>query len=61
MNESFSVQEDKGIKQMYRSVLDDAKGYETATHTHARAQENTRSHFLTDRGLETGGGGGVFA
>lgn len=59
VNERFSVREDKGTKQLYGSRRlqifgADAKGYETATHTHV--QIHTQTHTLPDRrrGLEAG-------
>lgn len=50
MNEPRSVQEDKGIKRLYRShrlLQADAKGYETATHTHTHAWTYTHTQTLT--------------
>lgn len=56
MNEPRSVQEDKGIKRLYRShrlLQADAKGYETATHTHTRmdihAHTDAHTSGLTER------------
>lgn len=47
MNERRSVQGDKGITQLNRShrlLQADAKGYETATHTHTRTCMDIYAH-----------------